>query len=173
VASIENGRRCRRWTRSPNGSANHLPADPPKPSVVHGDFKLDNVMLDPDDVGRIVAIFDWEMSALGDPLVDLGIVLKFPSPTAAARAPLEARRVAACAHLVKTRLAAPRLSPPRYNAFPRRLRLRRESSSSQPRPSSASHALPASVCGVPRQMRIARAERREARIGGRPCTKRE
>ena len=32
-------------------------------------------MLDPDDVGRIVAVFDWEMSALGDPLVDLGIVL--------------------------------------------------------------------------------------------------
>ena len=50
----------------------HLPADPAQPSVVHGDFKLDNVMLDPDDVGRIVAVFDWEMSALGDPLVDLG-----------------------------------------------------------------------------------------------------
>jgi aminoglycoside phosphotransferase (APT) family kinase protein len=60
----------------------HLPGDPPKPSVVHGDFKLDNVMLDPDDVGRIVAIFDWEMSALGDPLVDLGIVLTYWSPTA-------------------------------------------------------------------------------------------
>jgi aminoglycoside phosphotransferase (APT) family kinase protein len=60
----------------------HLPGDPPTPSVVHGDFKLDNVMLDPDDVGRIVAIFDWEMSALGDPLVDLGIVLTYWSPTA-------------------------------------------------------------------------------------------
>src|SRR5262249_41019083 len=52
-----------------------LPPDPPKASVVHGDFKLDNVMLDDGDPGRIVAIFDWEMSALGDPLVDLGIVL--------------------------------------------------------------------------------------------------
>jgi aminoglycoside phosphotransferase (APT) family kinase protein len=60
----------------------HLPADPAAPSVVHGDFKLDNVMLDPDDVGRIVAVFDWEMSALGDPLVDLGIVLTYWSPTA-------------------------------------------------------------------------------------------
>jgi aminoglycoside phosphotransferase (APT) family kinase protein len=60
----------------------HLPGDPPAPSVVHGDFKLDNVMLDPDDVGRIVAIFDWEMSALGDPLVDLGIVLTYWSTTA-------------------------------------------------------------------------------------------
>ncbi len=60
----------------------HLPPDPPAPSVVHGDFKLDNVMLDPNDVGRIVAVFDWEMSALGDPLVDLGIVLAYWEPTA-------------------------------------------------------------------------------------------
>jgi aminoglycoside phosphotransferase (APT) family kinase protein len=51
------------------------------PSVVHGDFKLDNVMLAADDVGRIVAVFDWEMSALGDPLVDLGIFLAYWSPT--------------------------------------------------------------------------------------------
>jgi aminoglycoside phosphotransferase (APT) family kinase protein len=59
-----------------------LPADPPAPSIVHGDFKLDNVMVDPEDVGRIVAVFDWEMSALGDPLVDVGIVLTYWSPTA-------------------------------------------------------------------------------------------
>jgi aminoglycoside phosphotransferase (APT) family kinase protein len=60
----------------------HLPADPAPPSVVHGDFKLDNVMLDAGDVGRIVAVFDWEMSALGDPLVDLGILLTYWEPTA-------------------------------------------------------------------------------------------
>jgi aminoglycoside phosphotransferase (APT) family kinase protein len=60
----------------------HLPADPAIPSIVHGDFKLDNVMLDPHDVGRLVAVFDWEMSALGDPLVDLGIVLTYWFPTA-------------------------------------------------------------------------------------------
>jgi len=59
-----------------------LPVDPAAPSVVHGDFKLDNVMLDPDDVSRLVAVFDWEMSALGDPLVDLGIVLTYWEPTA-------------------------------------------------------------------------------------------
>jgi len=63
------------WLRS------HLPADPPAPAVVHGDFKLDNVMLSADDVSRIVAVFDWEMSALGDPLVDLGILLAYWSPT--------------------------------------------------------------------------------------------
>jgi aminoglycoside phosphotransferase (APT) family kinase protein len=60
----------------------HLPGDPATPSIVHGDFKLDNVMVDPEDVGRLVAVFDWEMSALGDPLVDLGIVLTYWSPTA-------------------------------------------------------------------------------------------
>jgi len=60
----------------------HLPRDPPTPAVVHGDWKLDNVMLDRRDVGRIVAVFDWEMSALGDPLVDLGIVLTYWFPTA-------------------------------------------------------------------------------------------
>jgi aminoglycoside phosphotransferase (APT) family kinase protein len=59
----------------------HLPPDP-TPAIVHGDFKLDNVMLDAADVGRIVAVFDWEMSALGDPLVDVGIVLAYWSPTA-------------------------------------------------------------------------------------------
>jgi aminoglycoside phosphotransferase (APT) family kinase protein len=59
----------------------HLPGDPPTPSVVHGDFKLDNVMFDPGNLGRVVAVFDWEMSALGDPLVDLGILLAYWSPT--------------------------------------------------------------------------------------------
>ncbi len=52
-----------------------LPPDAPRPTLVHGDFKLDNVMLDADDVGKIVGVFDWEMSAIGDPLVDLGIFL--------------------------------------------------------------------------------------------------
>jgi aminoglycoside phosphotransferase (APT) family kinase protein len=60
----------------------HLPPDPAAPAVVHGDFKLDNVMLDPGDLGRVVAVLDWEMSALGDPLVDLGIVLAYWAPTA-------------------------------------------------------------------------------------------
>ena len=59
-----------------------LPPDPPRPSIVHGDFKIDNVMLDPHDLSRIVAVFDWEMSALGDPLVDLGILLAYWAPTA-------------------------------------------------------------------------------------------
>lgn len=55
--------------------AERLPPDPPRPTLVHGDFKLDNVMLDARDLGRVVAVFDWEMSAIGDPLVDMGILL--------------------------------------------------------------------------------------------------
>jgi len=55
--------------------AERLPPDPPRPTLVHGDFKLDNVMLDARDIGHIVAVFDWEMSAVGDPLIDLGILL--------------------------------------------------------------------------------------------------
>lgn len=59
-----------------------LPPDPNPPSVVHGDFKLDNVMLDRNDLTQIVAVLDWEMCALGDPLVDIGILLSYWGPTA-------------------------------------------------------------------------------------------
>ncbi len=44
-------------------------------SLVHNDYKLDNVMLAKDDPGRLVAIFDWDMCTLGDPLSDLGALL--------------------------------------------------------------------------------------------------
>jgi aminoglycoside phosphotransferase (APT) family kinase protein len=52
-----------------------IPADPARASLVHGDYKLDNVMLDANDVTRLAGVFDWEMSALGDPLIDLAILL--------------------------------------------------------------------------------------------------
>lgn len=53
--------------------ANQPPA--PAHSLVHNDYKLDNVMFDPADPGRIVAVFDWDMCTLGDPLNDLGALL--------------------------------------------------------------------------------------------------
>jgi aminoglycoside phosphotransferase (APT) family kinase protein len=52
-----------------------IPPDPARPSLVHGDYKLDNVMLSVAPATHLVAVFDWEMSAIGDPLVDLGIFL--------------------------------------------------------------------------------------------------
>jgi aminoglycoside phosphotransferase (APT) family kinase protein len=54
----------------------HTPADA-TPSLVHGDYKLDNVMLDAAQPDRMVGVFDWEMSAVGDPLVDVGILLAY------------------------------------------------------------------------------------------------
>jgi aminoglycoside phosphotransferase (APT) family kinase protein len=57
-----------------------LKANQPRPagySLVHNDYKLDNVMLAADDPGRIVAVFDWDMCTLGDPLSDLGALLTY------------------------------------------------------------------------------------------------
>ncbi|MFF1378198.1 phosphotransferase family protein [Streptomyces sp. NPDC058308] len=47
----------------------------PAPAVVHGDYRLDNVLIGDD--GRIKAILDWEMSTLGDPLTDLGLLVMY------------------------------------------------------------------------------------------------
>ncbi|MQY13234.1 hypothetical protein SRB5_33770 [Streptomyces sp. RB5] len=54
--------------------AKGLPASP-APTVVHGDYKLDNVLIGADD--RIAAVLDWEMSTLGDPLSDLGLLAMY------------------------------------------------------------------------------------------------
>jgi aminoglycoside phosphotransferase (APT) family kinase protein len=46
-------------------------------SVVHGDYKLDNVAFSPATPTRLLAIFDWEMATLGDPLTDLGWLMAY------------------------------------------------------------------------------------------------
>ncbi|HEV2993348.1 MAG TPA: phosphotransferase family protein [Acidimicrobiia bacterium] len=53
-----------------------LPGSGP-PAVVHGDYRLDNTMLAQGDPGRIAAVLDWEMSTLGDPLTDVGLLLVY------------------------------------------------------------------------------------------------
>lgn len=47
------------------------------PTLLHNDYKLDNLMLDPTDITCIVALFDWDQCTLGDPLIDLGLLLNY------------------------------------------------------------------------------------------------
>lgn len=53
----------------------HKPADS-APSLIHNDFKFDNVIFDP-GLTKITGVLDWEMSTIGDPLMDLGTTLSY------------------------------------------------------------------------------------------------
>jgi aminoglycoside phosphotransferase (APT) family kinase protein len=89
------GRQIRRWndqwtriaTRDlPDIDALHARLDgscPPEAAaaIVHGDFRIDNTILDPADPGTVRALVDWEMATLGDPLADLGLHLAYADPT--------------------------------------------------------------------------------------------
>ncbi|HEY3349793.1 MAG TPA: phosphotransferase family protein [Thermoanaerobaculia bacterium] len=48
-----------------------------RPALVHNDFKYDNLVLDAEDPARIVAVLDWEMATLGDPVLDVGTTLGY------------------------------------------------------------------------------------------------
>jgi aminoglycoside phosphotransferase (APT) family kinase protein len=81
-------RQLRRWTRQWEASrevempeldalAADLSAGAPEQretTLVHGDYRLDNTMIDPADPGRVLAVLDWELSTLGDPLADVGLL---------------------------------------------------------------------------------------------------
>lgn len=58
----------------------HLPPEDfaaAPPALLHNDYKYDNLILDGDDLTRIVAVLDWEMCTLGDPRLDLGTTLGY------------------------------------------------------------------------------------------------
>jgi aminoglycoside phosphotransferase (APT) family kinase protein len=56
--------------------AANVPASPAA-TLIHNDFKLNNLLLDPGDPGRVTAVLDWEMATVGDPLFDLGVSLGY------------------------------------------------------------------------------------------------
>ncbi|MER5887593.1 phosphotransferase family protein [Streptomyces sp. NPDC001941] len=69
-----------------------LPSSP-APTVVHGDYRLDNVLLGPDE--RVRAVLDWEMSTLGDPLTDLGLLVMYSARLELPHSPISTTAAAA------------------------------------------------------------------------------
>ncbi|PHR62481.1 MAG: phosphotransferase family protein [Robiginitomaculum sp.] len=55
----------------------NIPAETGRASILHGDFRIDNMILDRKNPFQINAVLDWEISALGDPLMDLGNTLAY------------------------------------------------------------------------------------------------
>jgi aminoglycoside phosphotransferase (APT) family kinase protein len=68
--NVPSFRRVRIWLDD------HTPDDVDS-CVIHGDFRLDNLVLDPSDPSRIEGVLDWEMATIGDPLMDLGNSLAY------------------------------------------------------------------------------------------------
>jgi aminoglycoside phosphotransferase (APT) family kinase protein len=56
--------------------AENMPRDNPA-AFIHNDYKYDNLVLDPDQLENIIAVLDWEMATVGDPLMDLGTSLAY------------------------------------------------------------------------------------------------
>ncbi len=56
--------------------ASDVPESPP-PTVIHNDYKLNNLVLDPEDLTEVRAVLDWEMATVGDPLFDLAVSLSY------------------------------------------------------------------------------------------------
>jgi aminoglycoside phosphotransferase (APT) family kinase protein len=85
-------RQIRTWTRQWNDSkthdvgpvdelasrlAAHDFAEPSGPSIVHGDYRIDNCIFSADDPSCLTAVLDWELCTLGDPIADLGMLLYY------------------------------------------------------------------------------------------------
>ena len=84
-------RQARGWIERYNGSKTHEFAEVEKLSgwmqqnlphshdatLIHNDYKFDNVVLEPGDLSKIIGVLDWEMCTIGDPLSDLGTALAY------------------------------------------------------------------------------------------------
>ncbi len=57
--------------------AEKMPPDTDRPTIVHNDYRLDNMVLDEKDPFKIIGVLDWEMATIGDPLMDLGNTLAY------------------------------------------------------------------------------------------------
>jgi len=68
---VPDGEETMAWLRD------HMPGDTQNPSILHNDFKFDNVNLDPDNPFTVIGVLDWEMATVGDPLMDLGASLGY------------------------------------------------------------------------------------------------
>lgn len=68
--NVPSYRRVRAWLKE------HVPEDSGA-CVIHGDWRLDNVVLDPADPTRVIGVLDWELATIGDPLMDLGSALAY------------------------------------------------------------------------------------------------
>ena len=74
-------RKARTWNVLPGNKVMRWLADNTPDEVairlIHGDYRFDNLVLDPDDPLKIVGVLDWEMATLGDPLMDLGNAMAY------------------------------------------------------------------------------------------------
>lgn len=57
--------------------AEKMPPDSDRPSIIHNDYRFNNVIFDEQNLSKIVGVLDWEMATVGDPLMDLGCTLAY------------------------------------------------------------------------------------------------
>ncbi|KZS42990.1 aminoglycoside phosphotransferase [Aquimarina aggregata] len=68
--NVPSGKKVMKWLEE------NMPKEE-KLCVIHNDFRLDNVVLDPSDPSNVLGVLDWELAAIGDPLMDLGNSLAY------------------------------------------------------------------------------------------------
>ncbi len=79
---------CRRWADAATPDTvncdntiqwlvDHMPPESGKSSVIHNDYKMDNVIFSAEDPLQVIGVLDWELSTVGDPLMDLGCTLGY------------------------------------------------------------------------------------------------